>query len=83
MLRLGLRYPNFIDLLGSFSYGVHRIVNFEMETSAMYGLAKLLGHQCLSVSAVIANRAAHTFSKDAHAAVENTIQKVLEAISVI
>jgi len=81
VLRLGLRYPNFIDLLSSFSYGIHRVVNFEMETSAMYGLAKLMGHQCLSISAVIANRAAHTFSKDAHEAVENTIQKVLEVIT--
>ncbi|ANI88415.1 phosphorylase [Arachidicoccus ginsenosidimutans] len=83
VLRLGLKYPNFVDLLGTFSYGTHRIANFEMETSAMYGLGKLLGHQVLSINAVVANRVARTFSKDGKAAVENTIQKVLERISEI
>lgn len=81
VLRLGLQYPNFINMLTHFTYGSHRIGNFEMETSAIYGLGKLLGHQCLSISAVVANRVSHTFSKDGKAAVENTIEKVLTIIS--
>lgn len=81
VLRLGLHYPNFIDLLTSFSYGLHKIANFEMETSAIYGLGKLLGHQCLSISAVVANRIDHSFSRDGKQAMEQTIQKVLTIIS--
>lgn len=78
VLRLGLRYPGFVDALTTFSYGNHKIANFEMETSAIYGLGKLLGHQCLSISAVVANRISHTFSKNNKFAVDNTIRKVLE-----
>lgn len=81
VLRLGLHYPNFIDLLTSFSYGSHKIANFEMETSAIYGLGSALGHQCLSISAVVANRISRTFSPDGKKAVEGTIQKALNVLS--
>ncbi|HSK12945.1 MAG TPA: nucleoside phosphorylase [Phnomibacter sp.] len=83
VLRLGLRHPEFVDKLTQFNYGSHRIVNFEMETSAIYGLGKLLGHQCLSLNAVVANRVTKTFSKDGNAAVENLIVKALETIEKI
>jgi uridine phosphorylase len=52
-----------------------------METSAIYGLSKLLGHNCLSLNAVIANRVRKEFSKDSKAAVESLIVKVLEIVS--
>lgn len=81
VLRLGLTNPELIDQLTSFRYGNHRITNFEMETSAMYGLSRLLGHQCLSLSAIVANRVEKTFSKDGAAAVENLIQKTLGILS--
>lgn len=81
VLRLGLRYPNFIDLLSSFSYGSHKIANFEMETSAIYGLGSALGHQCLSISTVVANRISQTFSTDGKKAVAAAIQKVLNVLS--
>jgi uridine phosphorylase len=77
VLRLGLRQPDLVDSLTKFNYGQHRIANFEMETSAIYGLGKLLGHQCLSLNAVVANRVTKTFSKDGTAAVENLIVKAL------
>ena len=80
VLRLGLTNPNLIDRLTQFYYGNHRITNFEMETSAIYGLGKLLGHQCLSLNAIVANRINKTFSKDGNAAVENLIQKALSII---
>ena len=80
VLRLGLRHPEFVDKLTKFNYGLHRIVNFEMESSAIYGLGKLLGHQCLSLNAVVANRVTKTFSKDGTAAVESLIEKALEII---
>ena len=80
VLRLGLTNPHLINRLTQFYYGNHRITNFEMETSAIYGLGKLLGHQCLSLNAIVANRINKTFSKDGNAAVENLIQKALSII---
>ncbi len=54
-----------------------------METAAIYGLGKILGHQCLSVSAIVANRVKKEFSKDGNAAVEMLIKKSLEIIAAI
>jgi uridine phosphorylase len=83
VLRLGLTNPDLIDRLTHFTFGPHRITNFEMETSAIYGLGRLLGHQCLSLSAIVANRIRKEFSKNGNAAVENMIVKSLEIISSI
>jgi uridine phosphorylase len=77
VLRLGLTNAHLIDRLTEFGYGNYRITNFEMETSAIYGLGKLLGHHCLSLNAIVANRVQKTFSKDGAAAVENLITKTL------
>jgi len=81
ILRLGIKNPDLIDRLTQFSFGRHRITNFEMETSAIYGLGKLLGHNCLSLSAIVANRIAKEFSKDSAATVDNLIKKSLELIA--
>jgi uridine phosphorylase len=83
VLRMGLTHPELIDQLTTFSFGQHRITNFEMETSAIYGMGKVLGHHCLSLSAIVANRISKQFSKDGAAAVENLIVKTLETISSI
>ncbi|MBS1512301.1 MAG: nucleoside phosphorylase [Bacteroidetes bacterium] len=81
VLRLGLANPALIDNLTQFNFGAYRITNFEMETAAIYGLGKLLGHHCLSISAIVANRIAKEFSKDGAATVENLIQQALQIIS--
>jgi uridine phosphorylase len=81
VLRLGLTNPKLIDRLPEFTFGQHRITNFEMETSAIYGLGKLLGHHCLSLNAIVANRVEKEFSKDGQKAVENLIVKALGIIS--
>lgn len=81
ILRLGISNPELIDRLTQFNFGQHRITNFEMETSAIYGLSRLLGHNCLSLNAVIANRVRREFSKDGKATVENLIVTVLEIVS--
>lgn len=81
VLRLGLTNPNLIDRLTHFNFRQHRITNFEMETSAIYGLGKLLGHNCVSLSAIVANRITKEFSKDGSKAIENLIQKSLQIIS--
>lgn len=80
VLRLGIRNPELIDRLTGFSYGQHRITNFEMETSGIYGLGKLLGHHCLSLSAIVANRIRKEFSKDSGAAVDRLIRQTLEIV---
>ncbi len=80
VLRLGLAHPHLVDRLTQFSFGNYRITNFEMETSAIYGLGKLLGHQCLSLNTIVANRVSKTFSKDGNAAVDILIQKALGII---
>ncbi len=81
ILRLGVSNPELINRLTQFRFGHHRITNFEMETSAIYGLSRLLGHNCLSLNAVIANRIRKDFSKDGKAAVQNLIVRVLEIVS--
>jgi uridine phosphorylase len=74
VLRLGIRNPELINRLTDFRYGQHRISNFEMETSAIYGLGRLLGHHCLALNAIVANRVKKEFSKDGKAAVEKLIR---------
>lgn len=81
VLRLGVRNPSLITRLTDFRFGAHRITNFEMETSAIYGLGKLLGHNCLAINAIVANRVKQEFSKDGKAAVEKLIVKFMEIFS--
>jgi uridine phosphorylase len=81
VLRLGLSNPQLVDSLTEFSFGQHRISNFEMETAGIYGLGKLLGHQCMSLSAIVANRVEKQFSKDAGKVMDDLIKTTLEIIS--
>jgi uridine phosphorylase len=80
ILRLGLSQPQLQQRLTEFSFGMHRISNFEMETSGIYGLGKMLGHHCLSLSAIVANRVTKQFSTDSDKAVKILIAKSLEII---
>ena len=81
VLRLGITNPHLIDRLTDFKFGQHRITNFEMETAGIYGLGKALQHNCVSLSAVVANRIHKNFSTDGLALVERLIKKTLEIIS--
>ena len=81
VLRLGLAHPDLIDQLTTFRFGNHRIANFEMESSAIYGLGKCMGHHCVSLNVIVANRIAKQFSKDAGAAIENLIKTSLNNIA--
>jgi len=81
VLRLGVKNPDLINQLTDFRFGQHRITNFEMETSAIYGLGKLLGHHCLSLSAIVANRVAKEFSKNSAKTIDALIQKTLSILS--
>lgn len=81
VLRVPIAFPHLIDALSSFQSRGHRVTNFEMETSAIYGLGRLLGHHCLSISAIVANRVLGTFSKDGDKAVDRMIQMALPIIA--
>ncbi len=81
ILRLGISNPHLINRLTSFEFGQYRITNFEMETSAIYALGKALHHNCISLSAIIANRIQKKISKDAAALMEKLIIKSLEIIT--
>ena len=80
-LRLTPWVEDFNQQLTDFSHGNNRITNFEMETSALYGLGALLGHQTCTVCAIIANRVAKQYSKNYHTAVEQLIGLVLERLT--
>jgi uridine phosphorylase len=81
VLRLALHNPEMNSMIEKFSHNSLRITNFEMETSVIYGLSKLLGHKAISMNAIIANRVSLTFSKDPYAAVDNMIQYSLEKLT--
>lgn len=81
VLRLPIQNTALNTQLESFTYKNQRITNLEMETAAIYGLSKLLGHQALSMNAIIANRADGTFSEDPYAAVDKLILYTLNKLS--
>jgi uridine phosphorylase len=83
ILRLGLSNPNFIDSLSDFEFNGHKISNLEMETAGIYGLATLLGHQVLSLNAILANRVTGDFSKDPKTTIERLISQSIEILSAI
>lgn len=68
------------DKLARFSFKGKKITNLEMETSAIFGLSKMLGHKALSINAIIANRATGNFTKDGALAIDNTIRFTLERL---
>ena len=80
-LRLDIQDPELNSKMDNFSFEGNRITNFEMETSAIYGLSALLGHQALSLNAIIANRASGTFSNDPYKAVDELIKYSLNKLS--
>lgn len=80
VLRAATAFPHLADSLTTFNSRDMRALNFEMETSGMYGLGKILGHQCLSISTVINNRLQKTVTTDMDSAVNNMIQKALANI---
>lgn len=81
VLRLNIQDENLNGKMDNFEFENTKITNLEMETAAIYGLGKLLGHECLSLNAIIANRATGTFSDDPYKAVDELIAYTLEKLS--
>lgn len=83
VLRYELAIPDFIDRLHSFQYKGHRVTNFEMETGAMYGLAKILGHHCCSINAIVANRITNEHTHNAEETMNTLIELVLDRLATL
>lgn len=80
ILRVKPDTNSLIEQLQKISYKGIKILNFEMETSALYALSKLMGHKALTLCTVVANRETKKFSKDSEKAVEKLINYFLENI---
>lgn len=80
ILRIPLADPHQNEKIESFEYDHLRITNFEMESSALAGLSRLLGHRATTVCMVIANRLAHEANTGYQNTIDNLIEIVLERI---
>jgi len=82
VLRLPLSDSRLNDKIESFMFDGHKITNFEMECSAIYGLSKLLGHEALTICLIIANRVKKEANANYHQSMETLIQLVLERLTI-
>lgn len=84
VLRLDLRRTDFIQQLQNFRYqsaeGEFRLTNFEMETAGYYALGRMLGHDVVSLNAIVANRATGEFASNSEAVINDLIAKTLERV---
>lgn len=79
-IRLELKLPKLLRDLSCFHQEGFWLTNFEMETSALYAMAKMLGHEMLSVNAIIGNRIDGSFAKNPYPTIDSLIKKVLERL---
>ena len=79
-LRLNPSINDLSKRLNKFSYNNIRITNFEMETSALYYLGQTLGHNTLTICAVLGNRNTNNYSKNTNETINNMIDIVLKRL---
>ena len=79
-LRLELAYPQIIHDIEKFDYQGWKVCNFEMESSMLFSLGKMLGHNCLTICVVLANRVTEKFVSDYHQYVEELIKTTLDRL---
>ncbi len=79
-LRLPIENKAMNDQIQAFRYNGYKITNFEMESSAIAGLSALLGHEAITMCAIIANRVSKTYSKDYKPVIRELVEYVLENI---
>ncbi len=80
VLRLGLVDEKMNKKIESFEFNGHRISNFEMESSALYGLSRMLGHEALTICLIIANRVTEQFVGDYHGFMDKLIKTTLDRL---
>lgn len=79
-VRLQSKLQGKLEILQDFKFEEWRFMNFEMESSAIYGLSKLLGHQAMSCNVILANRVDKKFSTDPKGITDNMIKIMLERL---
>ena len=79
-VRIPLAFPQLNEKIESFNFNGHKITNFEMESSALAGLGKMLGHKAMTVCAIIAGRVSHTMNTSYKGTMEALIETVLQRI---
>lgn len=82
ILRLQPFNSNLNEMYSSFNWNGLKLTNYEMETSALYGLAGLLGHKACTVCAIIANRYIKEYSKNYHQTIDKLIGTLLDRLTV-
>src|SRR5699024_8174685 len=80
-LQLELHDESWNSRLENFEFNGEKITNLEMETAAIYGLSKLLGHKAVSMNAIVANRALGKFSQDSQTTIDSLIRYTLDKIT--
>lgn len=80
VLRGGLRNQNLLQVYQNFRVCDFQITNFEMETAGYYSMGRLLGHEVLSLNAIVANRITQQFAPNAEEVIDSLILKTLERI---
>jgi uridine phosphorylase len=81
VLRIPLADPNLNEKIESFDFLGQKITNYEMESSAIYGLSKLLGHEALTICLIIANRVTKNASEDYNPKMKNMVKYVLDKLA--
>lgn len=79
-VRLALANPDLNSRIESFRFHDRKITNYEMESAPLQGLGKLMGHRCMTVCSIIANRMAKNANANYKDAVTNLIRTVLDRI---
>lgn len=80
-VRLKPAIPDIIEKLGAINVDGFEMTNFEMETAGYYAMGRLLGHEVLSLNAIVANRVTQEFAANAHEIVDNLIQHTLKKMA--
>jgi uridine phosphorylase len=80
-VRMNSLLPNFLQDVSTHGFDGHKITNIEMETAAYYAFASSLGHEMISLNAILANRITHQFSKDPEGQIQKLIELALESIA--
>ena len=80
VLRVPLKNENLIQAYHHFAHEDFKLTNFEMETAGYYSLGRLLGHEMLSLNAIVADRINHRFAENADEAINDLILKVLDRV---
>lgn len=80
-VRLKPAIPDIIERLAAIDVDGFQMTNFEMETAGYYAMGRLLGHEMISLNAIVANRITHEFADDANSIVDHLILRTLENLA--